>query len=354
MQPIEAALESLKSLKSGESPNYTATAKKFGCNRSTLSRRHRSVQGTKAEQYENQRNLTEEQSRVLIDYINKLAARGLPPSNEMLRNFAKEIRRSEDKPGRKWAQRWRERYSKEIVYAYGSGIDRGRKSADSAFKYALYFELMQRKIQQYEVEAAHMYNMDEKGFLLGMLQKGKRYFSRRKYEETGLKQRLQDGNREWITSIGAICADGTALSPTLIYQAVSGNVQDTWLQDYDPQEQKCYFTSSQSGWTNDKIGYTWLVNTFDRETKAKARRKYRLLILDGHGSHVTMKFIEYCDANRILLAIFPPHSTHTLQPLDVSLFSPLATAYSDEIEKFLHDCQGFCKLSKRASFVCFG
>ncbi|KAF2187451.1 hypothetical protein K469DRAFT_114057, partial [Zopfia rhizophila CBS 207.26] len=125
MQPIEAALESLKSLKPGEPPNYTATAKKFGCNRSTLSRRHRSVQGTKAEQYENQRNLTEEQSRVLIDYINKLAARGLPPLNEMLRNFTKEIRRSEDKPERKWAQRWRERYFKEIMYTYGSGIDRG-------------------------------------------------------------------------------------------------------------------------------------------------------------------------------------------------------------------------------------
>jgi hypothetical protein len=33
------------------------------------------------------------------------------------------------------------------------------------------------------------------------------------------------------------------------------------------------------------------------------------------GSHVTTDFIGFCDTNRILLAIFPPHSTHRLQPL---------------------------------------
>ncbi|KAF2184556.1 hypothetical protein K469DRAFT_780953 [Zopfia rhizophila CBS 207.26] len=282
MQPIEAALESLKSLKPGESPNYTATAKNYGCNRSTLSKRHRRVQGTRAEQYENQRYLTEEQSRTLIAYINKLTARSLPPSNQMLRNFAKEIRHAEKRPGNHWPERWRKRYAKDIMYAYATGIDKGRKAADSAFKYTLYFELMQRKIQEYEVEAEDMYNMDEKGVLLGILQEGKRYFSWRKYEEDGLKQRLQDGNREWITSIGCVCADGTCLSPSLIYQAVSGKIQDTWLQDFDLKEQYCYFTSSPSGWTNDKIGYTWLVNVFNRETKAKARQRYRLLIIDDY------------------------------------------------------------------------
>ena len=75
---------------------------------------------------------------------------------------------------------------------------------------------------------------------------------------------------------------------------------------------------------------------FDRETKAKARSSYRLLILDGHGSHVTMDFINYCDQNKILLVIYPPHSTHTLQPLDVVMFAPLAAAYKAELASFLN------------------
>jgi hypothetical protein len=66
-----------------------------------------------------------------------------------------------------------------------------------------------------------------------------------------------------------------------------------------------------------------------------------------------MKFINFCDANKILLALYPPHSTHILQPLDVSLFSPLAKAYSLELEQFLHDSQGFSRLTKRDFFCLF-
>lgn len=92
---------------------------------------------------------------------------------------------------------------------------------------------------------------------------------------------------------------------------------------------------------------------FDRETKQKARNAYRLLVLDGHGSHLSRSFIEYCDSNRILLAIYPPHSTHTLQPLDVCLFSPLATAYSNELQSFMTASMGFSSLSKRDFFRLF-
>ena len=54
MDPIEAALESLESLKPGESPNYTAVAKKYGVQRSTLSRRHRRVTRSYTDKIENQ------------------------------------------------------------------------------------------------------------------------------------------------------------------------------------------------------------------------------------------------------------------------------------------------------------
>jgi hypothetical protein len=72
---------------------------------------------------------------------------------------------------------------------------------------------------------------------------------------------------------------------------------------------------------------------FNRYTKAKARRRWRLLLLDGHGSHITADFIDFCDANSILLAIFPPHSTHSLQPLDVVLFSPFSRNYTTELNR---------------------
>ena len=195
--------------------------------------------------------------------------------------------------------------------------------------------------------------MDEKGFLIGILSKMKRIFSRRRYEEGSIKQIIQDGNREWITTIAAICADGSALSLGLIYQATTGLIQDSWLQDFDPNAHSCFFASSPSGWTNNELGFQWLTQIFERETKPKAQRSWRLLILDGHGSHISMKFIDYCDSHRILLAIYPPHSTHTLQPLDVCLFRPLSQAYSNQLTSFMDECQGLSSITKRDFFRLF-
>lgn len=59
--------------------------------------------------------------------------------------------------------------------------------------------------------------MDKKGFLLGQLSKVKRVFSRAAFKSGRIKHVIQDGNREWITLIATIYADGTYVSPGLIY-----------------------------------------------------------------------------------------------------------------------------------------
>ena len=84
------------------------------------------------------------------------------------------------------------------------------------------------------------------------------------------------------------------------------------MRDLKPAEHLAYVALSLSGWMNNKIGLAWLKEVFQRETKAKACLKPRLLILDSYRSHVSIKFIKYCDQNNILLAILPPHSTYTL------------------------------------------
>jgi hypothetical protein len=66
-----------------------------------------------------------------------------------------------------------------------------------------------------------------------------------------------------------------------------------------------------------------------------------------------MDFIEYCDHNRILLAVYPPHSTHTLQPLDVVMFKPLASAYSAQLARFMERCQGLTSMTKRDFYPMF-
>ncbi len=114
-----------------------------------------------------------------------------------------------------------------------------------------------------------------------------------------------------------------------------------------------FLSNSPTGWTNNNLGLAWLEQVFNKSTQQKARRRWRLLIVDGHGSHLTMDFIRFCDSNKILLAILPPHATPTLQPLDVVLFGPLSASYSKELTAYLHNSQGLLGKRKGDFFPLF-
>jgi hypothetical protein len=232
-------------------------------------------------------------------------------------------------------------------------MDQNRHAAESVGKYKLYFDLLQRKINEYHLDARHTYNMDEKGFMIGITGRSKRVFSKAIWKAKGLRQSLQDGSRDWITLLACVCADGSALPPSLLFSSANKSIQSSWVDAIQAGEHRVFITSSPSGWTNDDIGLAWLEQVFNRETKAKARSSWRLLILDGHGSHVTSSFIDYCDQHRILLCVLPPHSTQTLQPLDVALFKPLSTAYAKELSDHLHRAQGQLTVKKGDFFELF-
>ncbi|KAJ8117443.1 hypothetical protein OPT61_g1348 [Boeremia exigua] len=256
IQEINAALAEIDSLEPGEDFSYSKLAEKYGVSRITLARRHQGLQ----------------------------VPRGEANSNQAKLNPQQEI---------------------ELVKHY----------ANSEAKYNLYFNLLQHTIAKYNITLRHTYNMDEKGFAIGVLTRSLRIFSRALWAKKKVRQLLQDGNCEWVAEI-------------------------------DPETEPIYATLSPSGWTNNEIGLSWLKQVFDRYTKAKARQSYRLLIVDGHGSHLTREFIEYCHKNRIILAILPPHSTQTLQPLDVVCFKPLSTNYSNELSNYIQASQGLSPIGK--------
>jgi hypothetical protein len=351
MDPIQAAIKDLESQEPEERSSYRKIAAKHGVSYSTLSRRHKGVQGSITTKAVNQQKLHPTQEAELILYLKDLTKRGLPPTREMTRNFASQIAKKE--VGEGWVTRFLARNNNHLISQWTVGMDAVRHHADSESKYKLYFDLIYQKIIQYEVEPRHTYNMDEKGFMIGITGRSKRIFSKQVWEQKEVRASLQDGSREWITILACVGADGEPLPPSLIYQATSGSIQSSWVKDIQAGEHQVFVTSSPSGWTNNDIGLAWLEQVFDRHTKPKARSSFRLLILDGHGSHLTMDFIEYCDQHKILLAVFPPHSTHTLQPLDVVMFKPLSSSYSKELTNHLHKSQGLLAIKKGDFFSLF-
>jgi hypothetical protein len=67
------------------------------------------------------------------------------------------------------------KHKDELIARYIIDIDVLCKKADSAYKYTLYFEFLNRKMKQYPENIYN--NMDEKGFLIDIISKDKRLFS---------------------------------------------------------------------------------------------------------------------------------------------------------------------------------
>ena len=120
---------------------------------------------------------------------------------------------------------------------------------------------------------------------------------------------VQPGNWEWVTIIEAINSYGWILPPMIIF---AGKTHRTnWFQNTQlPSDWT--IAVSNNGWTTDQLGFQWLQSVFEPHTKDRTKGTYWLLILDGHGSHLTPAFDQFCMENKIIPLCISPHSSHLL------------------------------------------
>jgi hypothetical protein len=77
---------------------------------------------------------------------------------------------------------------------------------------------------------------------------------------------------------------------------------------------------SPKGYTNDEIALDW-IRHFDSCTRDRTKKgEKRLLLFDGHRSHLTFQFLTFCHENSIIPFCFIADSTHFTQPLDGNPF----------------------------------
>ena len=265
MANIEKAIEDLKSHESGPRFPYTKYAAKWGVDRSTLSRRHRGVTGPREARHDHDRNLTTTQQQELVQYITKLCEQGLAPTREMVQNFGSAIA---GKPvSMSWVTRFIDQNNIHLTSQWAAPIDRSRHNADYGLRYKRYYDELYHKISHYNIEERLIWNMDEKGFMIGQIGRMKRVFNKSFYNTKKTKTFTHDGNREWITILATICADGSSLPPSIIYAAKSGNVYNTWVDDIPDSDDLVHVAATPSGWTNDEYGLAWLEGVFDRYTR---------------------------------------------------------------------------------------
>ncbi|KAJ3542310.1 hypothetical protein NM208_g4167 [Fusarium decemcellulare] len=303
-------LLALQALQNNPKLSLRGTAKLYQVSYWALRRRYNGIQ-SRCDWIPKSRRLSDLEEQIIIQFILDLDSRGFPPRLRAVEEMANRLLADRDAPpvGKRWAHNFRAKCEDPTIIRD-------------------WFRLVANTIAKYGIRSDDIWNFDETGFLMGMIATG--------MVVTGSERRskpksVQPGNREWITVIQAINAEGWAIQPFII--GAGQYHLANWYQDSNLPGDWA-ITTSPNGWTDNETGLEWLKH-FDRCTSNRSVGSYRLLILDGHESHHSVDFERYCEENKIVTLCMPPHSSHLLQPLDVGYFSLLKYAYGREIEHLM-------------------
>jgi hypothetical protein len=173
-----------------------------------------------------------------------------------------------------------------------------------------------------------IYNFDETGFMMGQITPTMVVTSS---DRKGKPKLAQPGNRKWVTVIQGVNSQGWTVPPFII---VKGKYHLSSWYENSLLPKDWVIAVSNNGWTTNELTVDWIQH-FDKYRKDRKTGVYRLLVLDGHESHHSDAFEQYCKDNKIITLCMPPHSSHILQPLDVACFAPLKKVYSGQIENLV-------------------
>jgi len=316
---IQAAIDAFSA---SSTPSLRAIATLFGVNRNTLQRRL-CGRPTRSEARQSQLLLSPAQEQALLKWILELEAVGHALSHAQIREMAGLVSFHSGGPaecGTHWVRRFVQRHN--IVHTkVGRAIDHLRVEAVTPEALTEWFALFKRIKDAGNIKPQNMWNMDETGLALGHC-KNQLVIRTSNTKYAYIKS---PENREWVSIIETISATGRRCRPICIFKGKS--IQSTW---FTPERIPDFlFTTSENGWTSNDIGLRWLDEVFLPETANNGEK--RLLLIDGHGSHISSEFMWKCYENDVLLIYLIPHSSHVLQPLDLSCFSPLKSRYRKEL-----------------------
>jgi transposase-like protein len=325
MDREERIANAIEALESGKFSKVREAAREYEVHRSTLTRR-RNGATTHHHAHVDQQTFNKGEEAALIAYIQRCDAQGFPIRHGMLREAGEYLLQKRDSDPRRRtlsapqvSKAWSTRFVKRHPFlqtVMSKPREQSRANACTRENLLKWFEVFKNTMDKYKFDIGNIYNIDETGFQIGTTSKS--YVIVDKRQNTSGK--AGSGSKgENVTAIETGCADGTVLPPFLIFKGQY--LQSTWYSHDVPGGWVA--VTSPNGWTTDLLAMGWLKRIFEPHTRDKARGKHRLIILDGHGSHLTPEFMEYCFENCTTALCLPAHTSHLTQPMDVSVFSSI-------------------------------
>lgn len=334
----EKIQKAIVALQLKEFKSIRKAAKHFELPKSTLIDRMAGKK-SRSETHEMAQILSNAEENTLKRWITRLTITGFPATPMLIKEMANEIRMrrvqvaSSQNPsstnippiGHEWIYRFQKRHP-DLKGCYSRQLESNRAKEATSEKIQAWFDAFQTRLNERKYKLDNIYNMDETGFAVGSTQ------STRIIVDSTQKSnwKVTAGKQEWITVLECINAAGDALPPLVIFKAQ--NTNSAWIPKDTPSD--WHFSTSSSGWTSNSHGFEWLRKVFEPESKKKSGNQPRLLIMDGHSSHITGELIALCIEKDIDLLILPPHCSHLLQPLDVGVYGPMKRFHTFEVDRY--------------------
>lgn len=255
----------------------------------------------------------------ILGYLDRLDRLGLSATREQLRgaaNYLISLQKDggDFQPvGQHWVKRFLNRHPEYKVRAQ-KVMEKERKRAENRMVIANWYKGVLQAFEDYGINPEDIWNMDESGFMIGYGRDETVITKNHNQNTVGFPQL-----RESATLVEAVSAAGRVIPPMIILKGKCHMAK--WYDESVEMDDEALIAVSDSGYTNDELSLAWIEH-FELQTRDYRVGRYRILFLDGYGSHLTYRFIQHADEHDILLIAFPPHTTHILQPLDVVVFQP--------------------------------
>jgi hypothetical protein len=292
--------------------------------------------GTRRDKAIKQQLLTPREEQAIVDFVLRADRNGFPAKVKDLHHYATVFLRGRAPrrkrgaspkvhshvPSKDWPQAFCKHHP-ELKVVRLRALDWRRHEKSIYNKVVKWFDIMRAQLEEADVLQENVYNMDETGVLLSVLGSSKYLVS----AEMPKTHRGTDTKRTLVTAVECISADGRTLPPLIIFPGV--DLRSNWVCHEAPDWQ---FTCSKKGYMNSEINLEWLQKVFEPSTRERANSRPRILISDGFETHESFDVLKFCLENNIVPCRLPSHTSHKLQPCDVSVFGPLKIAYREKVE----------------------
>ena len=270
--------------------------------------------------------LTNEEEEELLNFLLKCSDIGYSHSRKQVISIVQQVvdgKRIQTVVSNGWWERFCQRHPQVTLRApaplsYSRAVSSDRESLNN------YFDLLEETLHANNIfnKATNIFNVDESGFPLNP--KSLKVFSHKGAKNPSY---LTSDCKSQVTVLVCTSAAGYALPPFIIFDRKTLNPELT-----TGEVPGSIYGLSSKGWIDMELFNEWFFRHF--LLYAPPSRPL-LLLMDGHSSHYCPEVIREAAAQKVVIFVLPPNTTHCTQPLDKGTFSALKVAWRQKCHDFI-------------------